>query len=1054
MPNPYGELQLIENTAIEIFRHLGYEYRNCYHKDPAADGRATLHDTILTPRLRNAIERLNPGLSEESVNEIIDKFSRDRSSLSWENANFEIYKMLWDGVKVKVPGKKGGDETQRAYVIDWNDPYNNDFFLASQFSVLGEMYERRPDLVVFVNGIPLVVIELKSITRRLEAAYRENLRAYKEDIPQLFWTNAAIILSNGNESRIGTITSEWEHFAEWKKIDSEAESGRTSLDTMIKGTCEPARLLDLIGNFTLFELKEATVNAKILAKNHQYLGVNNAIESLKSKEENDGRLGVFWHTQGSGKSYSMIFFSQKVLRKLPGNFTFVIVTDRVELDNQIYNNFVKVGAVTEEEIRAESGEELKKLLRENHRHIFTLIHKFHNRNSNEPYPVLSERSDLIVITDEAHRSQYDQLALNMRNALPNAGFIAFTGTPLIAGEEKTRSVFGDYVSIYNFKQSVDDNATVPLYYENRIPELQITNAQLNDDLQGVIESAMLNETQEKKLEREFAREYHLITRDDRLEKVAEDIVLHFMGRGFHGKAMVVSIDKAAAVRMYDKVQEHWKRHIYRLENEMERAADNKEREELREKIEYMKSTDMVVVVSSSQNEIADFREKGLDIEPHRRRMNTEDLAEKFKDPHDPFRIVFVCAMWMTGFDAPAVSTIYLDKPMRNHTLMQTIARANRVFGEKVNGLIVDYIGVFRDLQKALAIYGAATDGSIDEGEMPVKEKSELINIVREAIDELHSFCDELGVDLKSLKDADSQDTINLIADAADAIIVNDHKKKRYLLLSNRVHQLYKAMLPDKTATEFQSEVMLIVTIARKIREETGEPADISEVMEQVEKVLDKSISAKGYVIREPIASTEHLFDLSNVDFDTLRKQFEKGRKRIQADKLRNAISRKLTALVQMNKMRVDYLERFQKLIDEYNAGAYNVQLFFDKLVAFAQELNEEEKRTVRENLTEEELAIFDILTKPDIELPEREKREVKKVARDLLKKLKDEKLVIDWRKRQQSRAQVVTTIRDMLDEGLPRNYTPELYEKKCDLVYQHIFESYYGQGRSLYVRGR
>ena len=367
---------------------------------------------------------------------------------------------------------------------------------------------------------------------------------------------------------------------------------------------------DILENFILYQ-DSGGAFVKILAKNHQYLGVNNALESFKGIVKNKGKLGVFWHTQGSGKSFSMIFFSQKVLRKYPGNWTFLIVTDRKELDDQIYKNFASVGAVIEAEVHAESREHLKQLLSEDHRNIFTLIQKF-GTESGEEYPKLSDRSDIIVITDEAHRSQYDTLAMNMRIALPNAAFIAFTGTPLMVGEELTRKTFGDYVSIYNFKQSVDDGATVPLYYENRIPEVQLKNDDLNEDFERIIDDAMLNEEQEKKLEREFAREYHIITRGDRLDKVASDIVDHFMGRGYQGKAMVVAIDKPTAVKMYDKVQKYWKNYIDSLKMNVSYATSSSEKESLQETISFMENTDMAVVVSSEQNEI-EVQNLGLDI---------------------------------------------------------------------------------------------------------------------------------------------------------------------------------------------------------------------------------------------------------------------------------------------------------------------------------------------------------------------------------------------------------------------------------------------------------
>ena len=576
-------------------------------------------------------------------------------------------------------------------VVDWDNTANNDFLLCSQFWITGEMYTRRADLVGFVNGLPLLFIELKATTAASKPPSPATCAITRTPYRSFFWPNALIILSNGSQSRVGSMSAGWEHFAEWKKVGSENEAGRVSLETILRGVCDPERFLDLVENFTLFQEVPGGL-IKLTAKNHQYLGVNNALEALADIRQREGKLGVFWHTQGSGKSISMMFFAQKVLRKLPGNWTFVVVTDRQELDGQIYKNFASAGIVTEGHAQAESSKHLRQLLTEDHRYIFTLIHKFREREE------ISSRNDIIVITDEAHRSQYDTLALNMRTALPNASFLAFTGTPLIMGEEKTRQVFGDYISVYDFQQSVADGATVPLYYENRIPELQLVNDDLNEDMENLLEAAELDEEQEKKIEREFAREYHLITRDDRLEAVAKDLVAHFTGRGFQGKAMVICIDKATAIRMYDKVKKYWGEQIAELQAKLAGASENIQRA-LRDQIAQMEATDMAVVVSQGQNEIADMREKGLDIRPHRKRMVDEELETKFKNPNDPFRLVFVCAMWMTGFDVPICSTLYLDKPMRNHTLMQTIARANRVYPGKVSGLIVDYAGVFRNWRK-------------------------------------------------------------------------------------------------------------------------------------------------------------------------------------------------------------------------------------------------------------------------------------------------------------------------------------------------------------------
>lgn len=1044
MNKSFTESSLIEQPAIEIFQSLGYTHQNCFYETFGKDGtlgRETPSDVVLVPRLRKALLSLNPDLSNEALELAVEELTRDRSSLNPVAANREIYKMLRDGVKVAVREKDGSEETETVRVIDFNNPKNNDLFLASQFWVVGEMYKRRADLVGFINGLPLIFIELKGVHRKLENAYRNNLKDYKDTIPQLFWYNAFIILSNGSESRIGTITADYEYFSEWKKINSEGEEGIVSIDTIIKGTCEKAKFLDLLENFILFHDTGGSL-VKILTKNHQYLGVNNAIESFEKIKENQGRLGVFWHTQGSGKSFSMIFFSQKILRKFKGNYTFLVVTDRKDLDEQIYKNFHSVSAVTENEVHAETGEHLKQLLREDHRNIFTLIQKFGTKKG-EKYPQISNRSDIIVITDEAHRTQYDVLAANMRTALPNAAFIAFTGTPLIIGEELTRKTFGDYASIYNFKQSVDDNATVPLYYENRIPEVQLTNEQLNEDLERIIEESMLSEEEEIKIEREIAREYHIITRDDRLETIAEDIVSHFMGRGYQGKAMVVSIDKPTAVKMYDKVKKYWKLHIEKLKDGLEDARDNREKEEIKDTIWFMEETDMAVVVSSEQNEVERFKKLGLDIIKHRKRMVDEDFAKRFKDPDDSFRMVFVCAMWMTGFDVPCLSTIYLDKPMRNHTLMQAIARANRVFREKTNGLIVDYIGVFRDLQKALAIYGSNSGGGIKEGETPVKPKSELIRELVNAVAETENLCKENGIDISKIVRADALEKIKFITEAVDTLLSKEELKKRYLLLSANVKKLYKAILPDTEAGEYLEIYTVFNIIADRIREESPE-VDISEVMGRVKSLLDESIETKGYVIRDP----QPYINLSKIDFEALKRHFIDGEKHIQIERLKGAIRNKLNRMIRLNRARVSLMEKFQQMIDEYNSGAINVEVFFDRLLVFARELNEEEKRGIAENLSEEELAVFDLMNKPD--LNERESMEVKIAARKLLEILKREKLVLDWRKRQQTRADVLLTIRNILDKELPRSYTTDLFQQKCDFLYQHIYDSYYGSSKSIY----
>ena len=1056
MQNPYNE-DLVEHSAIELLEELGWNHRNCFdefNQGRSSLGRENKGEVVLTTKLRSALQRLNPDASNPAIDDAIEQLTRSRAVMSPAEANCKIYRLLKDGVNVTITDPDDDVETDETLkVIDWDNPENNDFFLATQFWIAGDMYNKRPDAIGFINGLPLVLMEFKRMGEDLYTAFDGNIRDYKSAIPQLFWYNALIILSNGLESRIGSLTAEWEHFAKWKKVESEDEPGEVLLETILRGICHHRRLLDIIENFTLFmDAQDGLI--KLIAKNHQFLGVNNTIQALQARESNQGKLGVFWHTQGSGKSISMIFFAQKVLRKIPGGWRFVIVTDRNELDKQIYKNFADCrGVITQPEVHAEDIQHLQQLLSEDHRYVFTLIQKFQT-NHDAPHTVLSDNSKVIVITDESHRSQYHTFALNMRTALRNAAFIAFTGTPLITSEEeRTRQVFGEYVSKYNFKQSVDDGATVPLYYENRFHEMESVNEQLNEDFEWILKAAALDETQEDRIKWEFAKQYQVITREKRLKAIAEDIVSHFMGRGHRGKAMVISIDKATAVKMYDKVKEHWKCYRERLESEL-RDAPDRERETLEADIQFMKQTDMAVVVSPSPNEISNLEARGVDITPHRQRMNAQDLDAKFKKPEDPFRIVFVCAMWMTGFDVPACSTIYLDKPQRGHTLMQTIARANRVFGDKVNGLIVDYIGISQNLEEALATYA---DGTDPEGRIPIQDKSELVEKLRSSIADINERCANLDVDLPQIvAETEQLEQIRLIAGAVDRILANDKSKQSYLQRASQIFRLHKAILPDPAANEFGRICFLINTIAntitQKIRPLTPS-ADISDVTQAIEDLLDRSIVPTSYTI-DANPEPQPVVNLSEIDFDQLRERFRTQYRYIEVERLRTSISRQLSEMVRRNRTRMNYQERFEQIIAEYNEAAMsadgiNVDEWFEQLIALANELVEEGYRAVTEQLSEEELAVFDLLTQPEINLTQAEKEEVKAISKELLIKLKQEKLFLDWRNTQQARAGVKVTINRTL-EILPECYTDVMYDQKREAVYQHIYDSYSGAGNSIY----
>ena len=1045
----YTEDQLVEQPAIGLFAELGWTTVAALEETLGAAGtllRETKSEVVLVSRLRAALQKLNPELPPEAVDAAADELTRDRSAATLEAANREVYQLLKEGITVSVPDKqRGGQKTERMRVIDWEQPAQNDFLLVSQLSVTGALYTCRPDLVGFINGLPLVVIEFKKPGVPARTAFDENLTHYKQQIPALFWYNALLIASNGTDSRVGSLTADWERFFEWKRIAREDEPRRVSLDAMLRGTCDKNRLLDIVENFTLFSEHKAGL-AKIIGQNHQYLGVNNAIASLlEARKRGHGRAGVFWQTQGSGKSFSMVFFAQKVLRQIAGNWTFVVVTDRVELDGQIAKTFKTTGAVSETEgdaCHASSGAQLRELLRGNHRYVFTLVHKFQSPE------LLCDRPDVIVLTDEAHRSQYDTLALNMRAALPKALFLAFTGTPLIAGEERTKEVFGDYVSIYDFQQSVEDGATVPLFYENRTPELQLVNPALNEDIYRLIDDAQLDPEQETKLEHVLGQQYHLITRDDRLDTVAQDIVRHFLGRGFIGKAMVVCLDKATALKMHDKVRKHWTAEVVRVQKELGRHnLQLPTQAELIERLRVLETTDMALIVSPAQNEIEQMHKLGLDIVPHRRRMHDSQppLDEKFKDTADPLRIVFLCAMWLTGFDAPSCSTVYLDKPMRNHTLMQTIARANRVFPNKHSGVIVDYANVFASLEKALAIYGAGKDGN-----HPVKDKQQLVAELRDAVRNATSFCASHGVKLDEFEASatGSMQHLARIEDGINALISPDTLRRDFLAHERLVSTFYRAVKPDPSALEFSAAASCLSTLANAIRAKLHpSPPNISHIMVQINSLLDSSIT--GHAIRDKGPAP---LDLSKINFAALMQRFKQVKhKNTDLEMLKAAIRAQLEHMLILNSTRTDFAKTFAELIETYNAGSRSIEELFEDLVKFSTTLNEEQQRHVRELLTEEELVIFDILTRPAPKITTAEREEIKKAARELLLRLKS-LLVLNWRHKSTARSQLQLTIADTLDSRLPPAFTKEIYKQKCTAVFEHMYEKYPEQNSAVYAQ--
>lgn len=1073
MPNFISEEQIEEALIKRLQLLSGYESLNCYTEDPEdlndGSNRQSKRDVILLDRLKEAMTALNRKIPEKVIDAALEKFTERRLSMSLIAANREIYDLLRNGIPVDYDDAKGKRRRERVRLIDFNNTENNRYLAVSQLWIKGELRFRRPDVLLYVNGIPLVFIELKNSNVKLRTAYDDNLVTYKKEIPQLFLTNGFCVLSNAVETRVGSLTAEWEHFFRWLRPDDEkervnlkqVEEKGTSLERVIEGLFPPLRLLDYVENFVLY-YKE---NQKIIAQNHQFIGVNRAYDAFVNRKELKGKLGVFWHTQGSGKSFSMIFLSRKIFRKQTGNFTFVVVTDCDDLDGQIYRNFLHTGTVTKAEAaQPKDGEEMRKFLGQNKRLVFTLIQKF-VWPKGKKYPLLSNRDDIIVFVDEAHRTQYKTLAENMRAGLPKAQYFAFTGTPLLGPHRKTNSWFGDYVSEYNFQQSIDDGATVPLFYSKRVPQVAIQNENLGDEFYEILEDENLDEAQQEKLERKYAAEIEILRRDDRLETIAKDIVYHFPRRGYRGKGLVVSVDKFTAVKMYDKVQRQWKEHIKELLGKIKQSTNRIEKEKLQEIVDYMRSVEMAVVVSEEADEDKKFRKHDLNITPHRQRMNTidnngHDLEYNYKEEFDhPLQLVFVCAMWLTGFDAPTVSTLYLDKPMKDHTLMQAIARANRVTSwkiggvEKKNGEIIDYINIFRSMKKALKDYARGREGQEDA---PVRNKKELMTLLEDSISEGLNFCREKSINLKSaLKNDDVFKNVDTFNEYADKLLEKDDWRKGFAVYENTITSLYEACKPEVLGKPVVRTVAAFQYL-RGVLDSIVDQMDMEKVGLRVSKLLDESVVAEkapplkeGRAPQYTIKQSWKTVDLSMLDLGKLKEEFARSHyKNIEISDLRAFIAHKLEQMLKANVTRTGFAERLQGIIDGYNAGSSTADDYYEELLKYVKDLRAEEERSIREGLTEDELEMFDLLKKE--KMTNEETQKVKLAAKSLLHRLREERpvvLVQDWFKDSQTKQRVKTTVEEVLHKHLPESYDRILFKQTCDHVFDAMLNYAYQGGK-------
>jgi type I restriction enzyme R subunit len=1078
-------------------------------------GRTNERDAVLVRDLRSALVKLNPQLPPAAIEEAITKLTHHDFSRSLLQHNQAFHALIRDGVPVSYRNAQGQLSHAQAAVIDFRSPVNNRFLVVRELKLTGlrtPNYNRRADLVCFVNGLPLVFIELKAVYKNIRAGFDGNLRDYLDEdvIAHAFHHNAFLIVSNGHNARFGSITSTWEHFGEWKRLH-ENDVGNVAAEVLLNGMLAKERLLDILENFILFDASKAGAVRKVVARNHQMLGVNRAVASVVRQEDlkrqfpaaerlkhrvielpvssldtaaNEplipyplaaepvpqylqiiarahpdlGRLGVVWHTQGSGKSYSMAFFAEKVRRTVPGNFTFVLMTDRDDLDSQIYKTFVGCGVADEQTPRASSGRELQRLLSENHRYVFSLIHKFNQEvTPDAPY---SERDDIIVVSDEAHRTQSGKLARNMRLALPNAVFIGFTGTPLFKHDQLTKRIFGDYVSRYDFKRSEEDGATVKLVYENRGEKLGLAKLDLNDKIAAAVDAADLDPDQTALLERLLGRDYEIITADERLERIATDFVEHCSTRWEAGKAMLVCIDKITCARMLKLIGPKWKTKATAVRAEAQAklaalatAADDEarqvlhaQRDRLLAKAAWMDETIIELIISEAQNEVADFKHWGFDIIPHRSVMKLGfetadgqrvDVETAFKNPKHPFRIAVVCAMWLTGFDVECLSTLYIDKPMRAHTLMQAIARANRVYPGKDFGLIVDYNGMLKSLREALAQYALGDDGGEAEIVAPIEER---VAALADAIAVTEAHLRGLGFEANKLLGTKGFTRIEFLADAVEAVYTSDESKRRYEILARVVFNRFKALLVEPSALVYAERHDNIEAIYKKLSERR-DTADVSELLKVLHRIVNQAIASQGAGGDQANGLT---VDLSQINMEKLRDEFVKKvkRKATVIEDIRQIVEEKLAQMLARNPLRMNYEKKYQEIIAAYNQDKdrATVEDTFAKLMDLANSLNDEQRRAVDEGLSEDQLALFDLVQRADLTKVDRER--IKQASKELLAGVLKVIATLDhWTEKEQTQAEVETFILNHVYQELPEPpYTSDDKAQVAQLVYRHIWQ--------------
>ncbi|KAB7514605.1 HsdR family type I site-specific deoxyribonuclease [Halosegnis rubeus] len=963
-----NEMELSEKPALQAFQDIGYDYKPGPELGPNGEDpeRGSLSDVVLRGRLERKLRELNPSIPEEAIEDAISQLLGYNSTQLLKN-NKNFHENLVNGVKVEyeVNGEPRGDFVD---VFDFDNPEKNDFLVSNQFVVqIGEGPQRRPDVVVFVNGLPIGVLEMKDPTNpqaSMGNAYKQVTDRYVNDIPDLFHYNELIGILDMNNARLGCLSAGWEWYSPWRYIDEEkdATGELPPSEVLIRGAFDKERVLYLIKNFIVYSDSDGKLSKK-LAAYHQFYAVNSAVNSSREvvPDPDKNRIGLVWHTQGSGKSLSMVFYAKKIKQESSmKNPTLVFLTDRNDLDDQLYTEFRKHGLDAE---WADSDNRVQlrdRLDRESGGIIFATIQKFQTTDEEVEYPEVNDRDNVIVVADEAHRTQYSTLATNVRQGLPNASHLGFTATPIQKEDRSTINTFGGYVSQYTIKESEKDGSTVPIYYESRLAKLQVNDPEIEDRFNELMESKSDDLKQEMK--RKWTQLRRVIENsDERTEMIAEDIVEHYRNREIEGKAMVVAISRQAAVNLAESIRE------------VPGAPETR------------------VVISGQEDFIDDP-------------ISNEELKRRFKDPDDPFEIAVVCDKWLTGFDAPHLHTLYVDKPMKNHNLLQAIGRVNRVYKDKPGGLVVDYIGISERLKEALDKY---TSEIRDDAMLDIEEA---VDVMREKHQEVANFFSE--VDYSEWPQLGQMDRQRLLYKAQNEVLITEKREEDFRESMKGLKKAHALVSPNPAASEIRADLAFFEAVLGAINsiDNSGNPDEIEDLDSAMKELVAEGVGIEDLVEvtgfdkwekEKPVLSDEFLQDVEEVEFENL-----------QVKMLRQLLENEISTRKKGNLAKYEsFEEELEETIESYNEGFLSTQQVISELRGYADEIQETDDRQDELGLSDEELAFFDaISSNTETELDE---DKLKTIAQELKQNLKD-KVELDWTNRDKIRAEIKTEVKAVL----------------------------------------